>query len=259
MTTTTQTKFGFIRTTLALWAANLFPGRAGVVTDAPVGSGTSETWGWYDGSAWKYAAKRGGSEAFTDVILSGLSANVVPRLDANKKTVASAFGDDGSTATCTRPLTVVGSLALNGVTMPGWVANALVTMIGHTSFIYSYDAAGPTGVGSPTIGRNFYIDGSGSNAKAQKTASGSGYPAYLQIEPAGNLVYGTSVTNPTAGAVITDLAIKWSVSKEGGTGFFGVAAPTTRPTVNAACTDLATCIALTNQLRTHLIACGLVQ
>jgi hypothetical protein len=55
------------------------------------------------------------------------------------------------------------------------------------------------------------------------------------------------------------MTTRWSVNRFGGAGFFGVSAPTTRPTVNAAATDLTTVIALTNQLRTHLIACGLVQ
>jgi len=54
-------------------------------------------------------------------------------------------------------------------------------------------------------------------------------------------------------------AKKVQFSSAGGIGFFGIAAPTTRPTVNAECADLATAVALVNQLRTHLIACGMVQ
>lgn len=45
----------------------------------------------------------------------------------------------------------------------------------------------------------------------------------------------------------------------GGISAWGVTVPTSRPTVNAAATDLATTTALVNQLRTQLIAYGFVQ
>lgn len=67
-------RFGFIRTTLALWGADLFGNRAGVVTDAPNGAGNLETWGWYDGSQWRYAARRGGDETFGEVAVTGLTS-----------------------------------------------------------------------------------------------------------------------------------------------------------------------------------------
>jgi len=71
---TVPKRFSFIRTTLALWGADLFGNRAGVVTDAPKGAGTLETWGWYDGSTWRYAARRGGDEEFGNVKVSGLES-----------------------------------------------------------------------------------------------------------------------------------------------------------------------------------------
>jgi len=49
------------------------------------------------------------------------------------------------------------------------------------------------------------------------------------------------------------------ISSAGGLGFFNQAAPTVRPTINAACTDLATAVALLNQIRTNVIACGMMQ
>lgn len=107
MTTKTE-KFGFIRTTMANWAANLFPNRAGIVTDSPNGG---DAWGWFDGSAWSYSARRGASESFADVSLTALTAYSLPRLDANKKTVASAVSDDGINVTITRTLNL--SLGLN--------------------------------------------------------------------------------------------------------------------------------------------------
>lgn len=100
MTTKTE-KFGFIRTTMANWAANLFPNRAGIVTDSPNGG---DAWGWFDGSAWSYSARRGASESFAAVSLTALTAYSLPRLDANKKTVASAVSDDGINITITRTL-----------------------------------------------------------------------------------------------------------------------------------------------------------
>ena len=124
-------------------------------------------------------------------------------------------------------------------------------MIGHTSFIYSYQTGGDAG--APTIGRNFFLDADGV-LKALHTASGSSYPAYLQINGNGGLHYGTSVSNATADAPISDLTVKWRVSKEGGVGFYGVDAPTSRPAITGSRQDNP---ALTN-LITKLAACGII-
>ena len=202
-------KFGFIRTTLALWAANLFPGRAGVVTDAPMGSSTSETWGWYDGSAWKYAARRGGDETF-------------------------------------------GTLTLNGAIRPTWHANFVQTLqTGPGTALAVYSDAIGDGI---ELWSNLFFDGTYKTVNA-KTSS---YPTRVAFGNGAMSILSSS-TQPTAGGTVADMAVRFQVNRFGGVGLFGATAPTTRPTVNAACTDLATCIALTNQLRTHLIACGLVQ
>lgn len=66
---TVPKKFGFLRTTLALWGASLFAGRAGVVTDST--PGPVERWGWYDGSAWKFSARSGASETFSAITVTG--------------------------------------------------------------------------------------------------------------------------------------------------------------------------------------------
>ncbi len=213
MPSTTQTKFGFIRTTLALWAANLFPGRAGVVTDAPVGSSTSETWGWYDGATWKYAAKRGGDEVFGSLALTG------PKI---------TFG---------------------GAADPGHAATMGLTQLSTANSVGADDD------GHYIQGNTYYSGG----WRAIETTDGiENLVRLLEIDKNGAVKYRSDLTARTAGAVAS-LVQRWGFSKQGGLGVFGATPPTSRPTVNAACTDLATCIALTNQLRTHLIACGLVQ
>lgn len=189
-----------------------------------------------------------GAAYFTALTVSGLTQYKIPRvLTAGGQMGDSCFGDNGSTATCSRPL------SLNGAAMPSWDSNFLAMMLGHSSFAYSYDASGASGVGNPTIGRNFYIDGSG-NGWAIKTASGSGYPAYLQIDSSGALVYGASTTNPTAGVKILDLLVKWRVSKEGGIGFYGMPAPNARPAVTGSKSSNAALASLISQLA----ACGII-
>lgn len=211
---TVPKKFGFLRTTLALWGASLFAGRAGVVTDST--PGPVERWGWYDGSAWKFSARSGANESFGSLVLSSY-------------------------------------IVLNGATRPAWGSdfsrsNQLDDLCALAVF---RDALG-SGV---EIWSNAYYNGT--NFIALQT-SATNFPTRLSINK-GMLTLQSSATAPTAGGVISDMTAKFRVSKEGGCGFFGVSAPTVRPTVNAAATDLATVIALTNQLRTHLIACGLVQ
>lgn len=180
-------KFSFIRTTLALWAANLFAGRAGAVTDAPMGGGSSEAWGWFDGSAWRFSAR-------------------------------------------------------------------LPWAVGHHAFQHASISSIWEALAGTRFGRGVYFDGS-----AFRYADSVSAPTICTILNGGGLTIETASAPPVKDAQVTTLAIRFTIGKEGGIGAFGVSAPTSRPTVNAACTDLATCIALTNQIRTHLIACGLVQ
>lgn len=209
-------KFGFIRTTLALWGASLFAGRAGVVTDST--PGPVERWGWYDGSAWKFSARSGASETFAS-------------------------------------LTLTRHLTLNGATRPAWGDNIETLSFGGAATLYAYSAFNS---GSPTLSRNIYYDGTNFRARAAPGVTPD-VPALIQLNAEGRFVFAASVSTPSVDGVISDLTEVFRVSKIGSPGFFGVNPPTTRPTVNAAATDLATAIALTNQLRTHLIAYGLVQ
>lgn len=186
-----------------------------------------------------------GAAFFTALTVSGLTQYKIPRvLTAGGQLGDSCFGDDGTVASCTRPL------VLNGATRPAWNSCALATMIGHTSSIYSYDS----GFGSsPTIARNFFIDGTGV-VKALATYSGACFPAYIQIDSNGSLIFGTSISNPTAGATVSDMTTKWSVSKNGGVGFYGVAAPTSRPAVTGSKASNAALASLITQLA----ACGII-
>lgn len=186
-----------------------------------------------------------GNAFFASVTISGLTNGALPRVStAGGQLGNSCFGDDGSVASCTRPL------VLNGATRPAWNSRALATMIGHTSSIYSYDS----GFGSsPTIARNFFIDGTGV-IKALETYSGTGFPAYIQIDPSGSLTFVTSVSSPTAGATISDMTTKWSVSKNGGVGFYGTNAPTSRPAVTGSKASNAALASLITQLA----ACGII-
>lgn len=150
-------------------------------------------------------------------------------------------------------LTLSSYVVLNGATRPAWgSAFSGASQITDEIAIAPYVSVGPQAF---QLWANLYYD---TAYKAVKTYTGQGYPCTLAVFN-GEIKFSSSQSNPTAGGVVSDLALRWSVNRFGGCGFFGVAAPTTRPTVNAACTDLATVIALTNQLRTHLIACGLVQ
>jgi hypothetical protein len=120
--------------------------------------------------------------------------------------------------------------------------------------IYTITGSG----GQVGFARNFYVNNLGEKI-AITSGTGVAYPSQIHLDDNGRLRFYASQTNPVAGNPITDMNIRFEVNRFGGAGFFGITPPATRPTVNAACTDLATVVALTNQLRTHLIACGLVQ
>lgn len=237
---TVSKKFGFIRATLAMWTGNLFAGRAGVVTDST--PGPVERWGWWDGSAWKFSARSGASETFSDVVLSNLTVNNLPRLDANKKTVASCFGDDGTTGTCSRPLT------LNGAIRPAWGGGLLSTDIGGMASIY----AAPVD-GGMALALNYYYDGS--TNRSRFAGAGTNYPCQLSINPDGSLRFTVDDGGTyTDGGVIRAFVDRVRFSRQGGIGFYGIAAPSSRPAVTGSRGGNA---ALASLL-TALNACGLI-
>jgi hypothetical protein len=209
-------RFGFIRTTLALWGADLFGNRAGVVTDAPKDAGTLETWGWYDGSTWRYAARRGGDETFGNISVTGL--------------------------TSTGGATITGDLV------------AQKTTAGETNILIAALAGSFATIRFTTSGSDRWLFRKTSSAESGSNAGSD--LELIAMTDAGVIIDRPIQVARVAGGPITFVR---KINASSGVGFYGQAAPTTRPTVNAACTDLATAVALVNQLRTHLIACGMVQ
>jgi hypothetical protein len=130
-------------------------------------------------------------------------------------------------------------------------------VVGKTSALVETETVGGAGK-SFFLATNWrYVQGVGNVVISTNT--GTEYPARAGLTRDGAFELVASLTNPVAGAVIPDFARRFSANRFGGIGAFGVTPPTTRPTVNDGATDLATVIALTNQLRTALIGCGIVQ
>lgn len=275
-------RINLLTDTKATIEASTEDGTPGIATDY------GHRLGWLSGGSFRWAALTGTDESFASVKVANIPAGKVPTTDATGKLVQGSISDDGTTATLAGNVVIsniglgkipyvnqaTGYLAdsslsedaksvksakpltLNGATRPAWGAGWRMTMLGGTVSI------GEKAFGNGSylfLMRNTYTDGTVFKAITQG-ASGVNFPALASISDNGILSFQCSQTSPAAAdAVVTDLVTRWSVNRFGGAGFFGVTPPTSRPTVNAAATDLATVIALTNQLRTHLIACGLVQ
>ena len=237
---TTPKQFGFIRTTLALWAVNVGSFiRAGVVSDSPNGG---NAWGVnVPGFGWLYAAMRGAHESFASVAATNLTSGKYPKAGVGGELGDSSLSEDAAGLKAAKSLTLA-----NATRLP-WQSGHQALQIDTISAIWQ---AG----GGTRYARGIYFDGS-----VFKFANSTDIPVMITLTPSGGIDISTSLLTPVINTTITDIAARLKISKEGGLGFYGVAAPTPRPTVNAACTDLATVVALTNQLRTHLIACGLVQ
>lgn len=92
--------------------------------------------------------------------------------------------------------------------------------------------------------------------------AGHTFTSRLSISPDGISTFtGTAPSSVSAGQVAIgggEIRAAGNV-KIGGKVGFNNAAPIAKPTLNAACTDLATCVALTNQIRSALINYGLCQ
>lgn len=189
-----------------------------------------------------------GSGNFTGLsaAFTSLSPNKIPRPNASNVLVDSCFGDDGTNASITRPLT------LNGATRKAWNVNYMgsIQVTDASSIGVFADAASD----ALCLWSNAYYDGAYKTVNSKTLNHPSRFYAFD-----GGIYLETSLTTPVAGATISDMTTKWSVSRQGGCGFFGVPAPTSRPTVSAPATDAATTMALVNQIRLHLINCGLVQ
>jgi hypothetical protein len=198
---TTPKQFGFIRATLALWATNVGAFiRAGIVSDSPNGG---NAWGInIPGTGWIYAAMRGAAESFSSVTLTDGTANNLVRLDGTKKTVASCFGDDGTNATCTRPLT------LNGATRPAWGG----ALSGSIQLSNAGSIASPSSSYGVQLGSNEYHDGL--VRRATQSATGTNFPTLLVVSN-GVLNFSASQTDPVADGIISDMTSRWSVDRFG--------------------------------------------
>lgn len=185
---------------------------------------------------------------FTSLWLPAAISGQILRAGAGGEIVNSSLSEDANSINSSKPITV------NNAARPAWALWDVPVQLSSLAAIYTITGAG----GQVGFARNFYVNPSG-NKVAIVSGTGLGYPSQLHVDDNGRLRFYASQNDPVANETISDMDLRLEVNRFGGAGFFGVTAPTTRPTVNAACTDLATCIALTNQLRTHLIACGLVQ
>jgi hypothetical protein len=129
--------------------------------------------------------------------------NKLPRIASNFKQVASCFGDDGTNATCTRPLT------LNGATRPAWSG----VFSGTTQETDLVSVGVQTSNSTQHVGmrmNNIYWDGS--SFRVIRTSTNS-WPALLALGYDA-LWYATDTVNPTAGEVPT-MTTKWSVDRFG--------------------------------------------
>lgn len=125
------------------------------------------------------------------------------------------------------------------------------------------------------VGTGLTIEGSGNAGSALTFAAGGEVDSKIAgFYDAGTakrvLTFWVGGTTPTEKMRITDgglvginstnpsyeLHVVGKIYSTGNVGFNGTA-PIAKPALNAACTDLATCVALTNQIRAALIAYGL--
>lgn len=127
-------RFQALRGTLASFATDLFARRVGAVTDAPIG----ERWGWWDGTAWRYAAY---SDNAGNVDSESLATSGAVRVD---------FEGNASF----RALACTEKLQTNGATDPGWGAGWAVNILGPIFAIATEIATG-----NVSVACNLYHDG----------------------------------------------------------------------------------------------------
>lgn len=235
-------------------------------------SDTGYRLGWLVDGAWKLAAVRGSSETFSALTVTGLPANTVPRVNSGKALVSGSINDTGTAVTVSTPLLLptlsngfiplvstaggqlgnsslsedaksvksAKSLTLNGATRPAWGDHIGTLSFGGAATLYAYSAFNS---GSPTLSRNLYYDGANFRARVAPGATPD-VPALIQLNAEGQLVFAASVSAPSVDGVISDLTEVFRVSKIGSPGFYGVATPTSRPTISGQRTATTTLAAL---------------
>lgn len=127
-------RFQALRGAIASFAVDLFQGRVGAVTDAPIG----ERWGWWDGTAWRYAAY---SDNAGNVDSASLATSGAVRVD---------FDGNGSF----KVLACAEKLQTNGATDPGWGVGWSVNILGP-----AFAIATEIATGNVSVACNLYHDG----------------------------------------------------------------------------------------------------
>jgi hypothetical protein len=151
-----------------------------------------------------------------------------------------AFGDVWSDGTA---IVLNNSLSINAADRPAW-STAYSTFNPHGTITL----AATSGVWLLTD--NLYNDGTNSRG----ILAGSYASSFYASASDGALKYDVSATTTTAGGIVSDMATRWQVSRQGGCGFYGASAPTARPSVTGSRGGNAALASLLTQLA----ACGLI-
>ena len=234
-------RFAGLRGTLAAFAVDLFAGRMGSLTDAPMCSGGYDRWGVYDGSAWRLgpASDYAGNANVLSLLVNGTSV-----IDSSRNVKGATLWSGGAIRVDGNGDGTLRNASLAGfVEATSYVQSTLPTR-GWLAGIRSKSATPSIAIiatGAPTDEKCFdwIVEANGVIRGRLVNDASTGNNPWIEITRTGYVPTGVKINC--------------------GLGVHGVTPPTTRPTVNATATDLATVIALTNQLRSALIACGIIQ
>lgn len=205
-------RFAGLRGTLAAFAVDLFAGRVGALTDAPMCSGGYDRWGIYDGAAWRLgvASDYAGNANVLSLRING--TEVIDSTQNVKSTTlwsGGAIRIDANGDGTLRNLSLTGWANFSGVTRAPWSgAGAAATQFADLSAIWQ------AGTGT-WFSRNLYLGGTGSQFRAIKSAIGADYPSMIYVDTEGNFGFGTSISNPVADAALSDFSTKFSADKRG--------------------------------------------
>lgn len=198
-----------------------------------------------------------GAAFFTTLTVSGLTQKKIPRvLTAGGQLGDSCFGDDGTTATCSRPLVVSGGKVTLAPAAAGYAC---------LNFPLQSGAVATPAIGDLWRGNGSYLLGQfGLSLRGVGASDTQGGGTFIELLDAYTPTNGwTMQIGASNDLAFWNYSGSWSrkvqFSSAGGIGFFGAAAPTSRITPPASATDLASAIALVNSIRVALVTCGLMQ
>ena len=229
-------RYKFLIDLMASFAAKQYSGLPGIIQDM------GYRFAWYAGGLWRWAAPgdADGNVKATAVYVSNTERITplgkvfatdieVSSLTSGKYALAGADGllGDGALSEDATSVKSVKPLALNGATRPAWALWDAPIQLSGLAAIYTITGSG----GQVGFARNFYVNSAGEK-RAIVSGSGVGYPSQFHIDDNGRIRFYASQTNPVAGAAVADMNLRFEVNRFGGVGFFGVAAPATRPTIS---------------------------